>query len=185
MLSIAIGCKRSSINLEEQAQKVEYFDLVAFVEAEATRLNDADYRFRKTVNINGEEEVQDIATISIADELAFLKSNNINRPAMVGRYKVDSIRNEQGQLQSISHNALDEKLALQSLVIEFDEAEEIAQIELQSQTSSRLLKTFSKATYQPDQGYQLSNQQRITFFGEQDMRIELEYLVGESERVRK
>jgi hypothetical protein len=162
--------------MEEQAQQAGYFDLAAFAEAEQARLEDLDYRYRKTVNINGEEETQEVEEVTILDELAFLKSNNINRPAMVGRYKVDSTRNTQGQLTSISHKALDEKLALQFLLIEFNSTEQVVHIELQSQTSSRLLKTFSKAIYEPAKGYQLENQQKITFFGEQDMRIQLEYL---------
>lgn len=173
---LVASCTQSSINLEEEAFETTYFDLNDYAEKEVARLNKAAYQFRKIVTINGEVETLDLDALDLVTELNFLSKNNINRPALVDRYTVDSIMNTQGNLQRIVHEATDEDLALQYLEIEFDDAQEVSLIELRSGSTSRLLAAQSEAIYTPTKGYLLSNKQQITLFGEQDMTIEVKFL---------
>lgn len=170
------ACTQSSINLEEEAYLIHYFDLAEYAEEEVARLNEEAYQFRKTISINGETETVELETLDLITELNFLSKNNINRPALTDRYQVDSIMNTKGDLQRIVHEATDEDLALQYLAIDFDEAQEVSQIEMRTGSNSRLLTAVSEAIYKPNEGYRLTNKQKILMFGKQDMVIEVTYL---------
>ena len=153
-----------------------YFHSRAFFEAEIERVKAASYHFRKQVELNENREEKTLDSLNIEQELAVFIKNDINRPAFDGRYQVDSVYNEAQKLSEVHYMALDDKLAVKNLKLQFENAS-LSRIELQTSSASRLLKANSTAIYEPQKGYQVENYQKITFLGEQNMKIAVDYVV--------
>ncbi|MEM8525872.1 MAG: hypothetical protein AAGG68_14620 [Bacteroidota bacterium] len=169
------SCTKSSINLEESAYEEKYFDLQKYFEQEVTDIKLKNFQFLKKITLNDRTEEQQFDTLNIEEELNIFIKNNINRPSLIGRYEVDSILNDQQQLNALNYRTLDEKLPVKTLNIQFDEQQKVTQLELKTTNQSRLIDTYSKAIYQPNKGYTINNHQEILLFGAQDMEIEVAY----------
>jgi len=170
------SCNQSSINIEESAYQEDYFDLQKYFEQEIKITRTQNFNYLKKITIDDATEEHQLDTLNINKELNIFIKNNINRPSLIGRYEVDSVLNTQLQLVSLNYRTLDEKLPVKTLNIQFDEQQQVTQLEMKTANQSRLIDAHSTAIYQPNKGYKINNRQKILLFGAQDMEIEVEYL---------
>ncbi|MEM9888725.1 MAG: hypothetical protein AAF849_22710 [Bacteroidota bacterium] len=158
-----------------------YFHARPFFEAEIERIEAENFVFQKEVQLNENVEGKTLDSLDIARELSIFIKNDINRPAYDGRYEMDSIFDPQKQLRAIKYTALDDKLPVKNLSLQFEKWG-ISRIELKTSSSSRLLEANSTAIYEPQTGYQIENYQKITFLGEQNMKISVDYIDRDGRR---
>ena len=112
------ACPRGEV--ENQLKLSPFFDLQDFVDQEVTRLKTSGIRAEKTIELNGKSETQNLDAVDFDQELVLLRNADINRPAWLDQYKVDSLM-EGGKLRQLSYQALSEELRTQRLIINYDD----------------------------------------------------------------
>lgn len=171
----------ASCNLPSEAELNEpsgeqYFDLSDYFEAEIERLESLPVRYQKRILLNEQEEIATFDTLELQVEFAAFVRNDINKPSLIGRYQVDSIRNASNQLSELTYVALDEKLTTRQVKIEYDSTETVTAIHLENSSDSNFIGMNSKATYRPNYGYTISNEQKIILSKAQKMNIQVQWV---------
>ncbi len=173
---MAIACNFPSESELNSPVGETYFDLSDYFESEMVRLETLPIRYQKRILLNEQEEEVISDTLDLNVEFAAFINNDINKPSLIGRYQVDSVLNETSQLSSLVYRALDDKLTTRQIKIEYDSLETISAIHIESLSDAKFIGTNSKATYRPDYGYSIKNQQKIILFGAQDINIQVQWL---------
>lgn len=175
-LFILTACSAPTSEKEQVEYDGPYFHAKPYFQSEIERIKAAKYTFQKQVTINGTTEVQDLDTLNLAQELQAFIKNDINRPAYVGRYETDSTFHANKALKQLTYTALDDKLPVQQLDLEFNTDQNIQKVIFRTGSNSRLIAANSIATYEPAKGYQFNNEQKIALFGEQQMEVKVVYV---------
>lgn len=154
-----------------------YFDLAAFFEEEAHYIADQGWQLSKTLHIKDQSETKMLDTFDLELEFSPFTKLDINRPSLVGKYRVDTTFEESKNQTSIEYQALDEKLLTRQLKVVMENAtNKVSAIHLKSKSQSTLIDVETLATYRPDFGYVVTTEQDIIFFGDQQMQIEVKFV---------
>lgn len=160
---------------EETAEAVElkpFFDLQAFIDAEVERLESDVPRADKSVTFNEETESHEAMELNYEDELAIFRNADINRPAWLEKYSIDSTR--EGSRVRVEYVALDTTLAVRSMRV-IEEGEQVVQIEVENQTGTVLSDGRQLLRYEPATGYLIDSYQDRRFGESLDTRIEVSF----------
>ena len=160
---------------EETAEAVEltpFFNLQAFVDAEVERLEANVPRADKSITFNEEVESHEAMELDYEDELAVFRNADINRPAWLEKYSIDSTRG--GSRLQVEYVALDTTLAVRSMRV-IQEGEQVVRIEVESQTGTVLSDGRRFLRYEPATGYLIDSYQDRRFGGNLDTRIEVRF----------
>jgi hypothetical protein len=156
----------------EQVELAPFFDLKGYIDTEVERLATEVPRADKQITFNGQTESHDTMALDYADELAIFRNSDINRPAWLEKYTVDSIR-ASGQL-TVDYLALDTSLAVRKLRV-VEAAESVVRIEIDRQTGTVLSDGRQHLRYEPAVGYLIDSYQDRRFGESLDTRIEVRF----------
>jgi hypothetical protein len=160
---------------EKTAKQVEldpFFDLQGYIDAEVDRLATEVPRADKTVTFNGQAETHERMELDYTDELAIFRNADINRPAWLEKYTIDSTR-AAGQL-TIDYVALDTSLVVRKLRV-VEDAESVVRIEIDRQTGTVLSDGRQHLRYEPAVGYLIDSYQDRRLGESLDTRIEVRF----------
>jgi hypothetical protein len=155
-------------------ERPPFFSLQDFIAQEVQRLDSLQPTVRKSITFNGERETHTIDTLAFANELSVFQRADINRPAWLDKYRVDSLR-EDGRLQRITYTALDEDLKTQELKVEWHGPDHIDRIEVITQSATVLSKGRQILVYEPGKGYRIETHQESRAAAPVDILIEASF----------
>lgn len=165
---LIFGCQSNSNISVDQTEK-PFFDLRAFFESEIARLQEENPKIKKEIEINGKKEQKTQEQVDFEKELAIFKRSDINKPAWRDKYGVDSITTS-GDLIRVDYIALDTTLKTRLLSIEFKD-DLVHKVSITNKTSSPLIQSQQKLTFEPRIGYQVANQQDLSLSNDSQLRI--------------
>lgn len=149
-----------------------FFDLTAFFEAETARLATLGPVTKRTI-INGVAESKTVSGLDYRAELGPFISADINRPAWLDKYRVDSLTRD-GQLQKLTYTALDDDLFTRRVVIAFDNAT-VDSIYIEKASSLMIADTRRTLVYQPASGYSIRGAQQVLLASDNSIGIEVAF----------
>ncbi len=135
-----------------------FFSMSTYIDQEIERLESAGTHLEKSITFNGAEESQTLEDVNYERELEMFRQADINRPAWLDKYEVDSIMGD-GQLQAILYRALDETLRIQELRIEHGVNQSIQRIQVNSRSNTVLSDSEQELIYAPEEGYEIHSKQ--------------------------
>ena len=149
-----------------------FFDLKNYFNDEIKNLSQIK-QAKKSVSINGVEEELIKDSLNFEEELSVFLSSDINRIAWIDKYKVDSLKIN-GQLQSITYSALDEKLKTQSLIISYKN-EGVDNISIKNNRSSLVSNSIQELEYRVGKGYSILSRQNTTMTNERLLKVKVQF----------
>ena len=140
-LSFGLSCSMESPINQNTDQSV-YFDIPSYFENEiAQRPWDS---MRKTVEFNNQVEEYNPDQFDIYEELKETLELQINKPAWIGKFKVDSIVNDKQQLEAVIYNTEEDNIAIKEVELLYDKGKD-------TPTTLRILREQSSLIYQRKQ----------------------------------
>jgi hypothetical protein len=152
-----------------------FFDLKAYFDKEAQRLSESPMTIYKQTRVNEKTAESQTDSIDWSQELKVFRESDINRASWINKYAGDTTRTASGQLQRIQYEALEKKLRVQRIEIEFAGDESVAAIVLQKQNRSLIADSDQELTYRPQEGYSLVSQQKVLFSGKTEVEVRAEF----------
>ena len=149
-----------------------FFDLTAFFEKEIQRLP-ALGPVEKTTTINGTTETRTVNDLDYRTELTPFISADINRPAWLDKYRVDSLVAD-GTLQKLTYTALEDDLFTRTLVIAFD-GPAVDSIYIEKGSELMIADTRRELVYRPDAGYTLRGTQKVVLASDNRIGISVKF----------
>ena len=174
---IILSCSCTSQPTTPSGVEITYFDLDTFFLQEMERLKALQIKISKAVKIGDllEEKVQD-SLVNLEQEFKLFTVHNINKSSMIGKYKVDTIQNDQATLDTIRYVTMDKKLLTKMLLVLFDTTKRVQQIEIESASNSLLMNTESRAFYNSNSGYEIKSYQHLLLLGRQVFEMKVDFI---------
>lgn len=174
---IILCCSCTSQPTTPSGVEITYFDLDTFFLQEMERLKALQIKISKAVKIGDllEEKVQD-SLVNLEQEFKLFTVHNINKSSMIGKYKVDTIQNDQATLDTIRYVTMDKKLLTKMLLVLFDTTKRVQQIEIESASNSLLMNTESRAFYNSNSGYEIKSYQHLLLLGRQVFEMKVDFI---------
>lgn len=173
LLLIALGCQPITESNTIQ-QRTTFFDLKAYFTEEANRLQAAQIKIRKKVNLNGQVEEQEMNEINYQEEFLPFINSDINKAAWLDKYRVDSSLVD-GKLQRLLYKATDKKLRTREISIQFEKSK-VAGVHILNSGDNAIAETQQELIYLANQGYQIKSQQDMTLSKPRALEIEVIFL---------
>ncbi len=137
------GCNPKSLDSPKR-----YFDLAQFAKAEAQRLEKQHLLVTIKVSEGNKSESQTRTNINWEEQLKFLADADINRPAWVDKYTVDTMVLDKNQI--LTYLATEANLTVRKIVLTFSpETKECVGITLEKSTENFLYSSWQKVYYTP------------------------------------
>lgn len=169
LLFFLIACTNPQ-NSESSAlfEELPFFNLKAYFNQEAERLNAADLKIEKLITIDEEEERIETQNIEWEKELKIFSDSDINRKDWLHKYTIDSI--ETGENLIIKYTATNPKLKTRMLSISFNKGE-VQKVDIQKGVKSVVNKTEEQLSYFPEKGFTFNRKQKTPFSKEKQYTI--------------
>ena len=146
--------------------KLLYFDIKGYFRQELKRLA-AISSVTKATEVNGVREERIIAAPDFEKELAVFINADINKPAWSDKYSVDSLFNQDRQLAGLVYAAVDEKLQIRQISVDFID-DQVRKLSIQSAMHSSIADSRQQLNYDPEAGYSIESYQRIPFLSQEN-----------------
>ncbi len=176
MAMLLWGCPAAET--ERKLALEPFFDLEAYVDQEVARLDNDSFQFVKTVEIDGKREAKEFNSLDMEKELAILRKSDINRPAWLDKYEVDSTYDAQGHLQSLQYVAQDKDLRTRSLLIRYTPTQEVERIEIQNRGETLLSSSSTDLVYQAANQFIITTLQNTQATSDTHVNIDLRWEKG-------
>lgn len=151
-----------------------YFDLGEYFRDEIHDLENRKPEVVKVVLLNGERQEMTLAIQDWEKELSAFIQADIDKPAFVGRYLVDTTR-EQGST-IIRFEAKGKDLKTRLLQVTYDSASiHPTKVEASMATKNILYKSTQDLVYEPDAGYTITGMQSVKFLKEDHFKIKANF----------
>lgn len=144
-----------------------FFDLAGYMDAEVDRWEALNEPVTKTALVNGDEATRTVSDLNFEESLAPFRRADINRPAWLDQYAVDSTENV------VTYRALSDDLRTRFLTVERTDGE-VIRIKIENQTDSPVTKTRQFLTYEPLQRFEIRATQRVVTLDSTTLRILVE-----------
>lgn len=134
------------------------FDLAAFVEYQGETL--AGAAMQKSVRIGDVDQTLRIDSVDWAAELAPFAEANLNKPALLDKYAVDSTRANDGGLR-LNYSALDSAIKVRTLTVDCGADctyGNVRRVEITMVSSTIIADTEQRYVWTPE-GYEIYNKQ--------------------------
>jgi len=168
-----IACQ-PAMPTEKNGTQASFFDLKDFFDKEINSLSSIK-GIKKTVLVDGVEEEQERTTFNLEEELASFIDADINRPAWLDQYRVDSVLNSQEQLQELQYEALKPTLKTKKITITFEKGV-VTRITIKRGLSNMAATSVQELIYYTGKGYSIKKDQSLVFSTPTAMSMEVEYL---------
>lgn len=152
-----------------------FFDLKEFFTAEEQALSGKIKGLHKEIRINGKLEEQRVDSFDLKKELAIFIAADINRPAWLGQYQVDSLRDDRNVLKAINYKALKDNLKTKELTISYQDGI-VAEIYVKKAISTMAATSFQELTYYKGKGYKNKNEQSMIFSEANAIQLDVKFL---------
>lgn len=150
-----------------------FFDTHQFFEKEIGQLNELK-ALQKVVSFDDKQEEKRIEDFNLKEELSLFSESNINKTNWKDKYKVDTLYNSDNSIQTINHKALDDKLSVKSLTVNFQK-DKVSKLIIEKAADTAIANSNQILTYFPGKGYKITNQQAIAFSKAHNLAIEVNY----------
>ena len=156
-------------NQPETVTEKKYFSLEKYFHEQADSLQINHIKIKKTITKNDENEIHQYDTVTWNNELKPFLSCDINKPAWINSYKVDSIYT--GDVGRIIYTSKEKNLPI--LTIEINTLNNnIEKITITKNKINLYYSSFEKYIYDPHYGYAIEGRQKIRF------RDEIRYVIS-------
>ncbi|HKK74378.1 MAG TPA: hypothetical protein VJ953_04830 [Saprospiraceae bacterium] len=170
---LLVACNQSD-NTGTELEQDYFFNLEDYFESEIERLDQTEAPVTKVLSINGLSEEVPTDTLNFSKELSIFKKSDINRTAWIDKYKGDTTRTASGDIQRIIYSAIRKDLRTRKIVIDF-EGGEPSKIAIRNETDSPALTARQMLIYQPDNGFSISQEQKVRALEKKFLKIEVKY----------
>lgn len=126
----------------------------------------------KTTTINGKSEQHTLQQVDFNKELAVFVNADINRPAWLDQYQIDSLFNTSGQLNGLVYTSKNEDLKTKRFEIALEGAR-VSKIMIKNISESLIAHVEQDLVYEPAKGYSISSFQRLIFFPESNIDVKV------------
>ncbi len=160
------GCASSP---EVAQPELSFFSLQNFFKAEINRLNAEKPEVEKRIELNGQSESLKTSDIDWNKELSFFLESDINKPAWLHSYEVDTVtKNNQ---REISYKALEDKLLVRTLTLLFsDKAKNPHTIKIKRSTKNLFYTSDMDLMYSTQQ-YEISSKSQTLLGSQKDLNV--------------
>ncbi len=148
-----------------------FFDLKTYFQQEAASLTAKKPQLRKRLEIDGRIEEQTLDSVDFSEELRLFAEADINRPAWLDKYAVDSLL-QNGRLSRLTYRALEADLKTRELQIDFVDGK-VREIHIHKKFDTAIANTDQKLAYYPGKGYSIENRQKTVLQEPQVFRVEV------------
>ena len=152
-----------------------FFDLSDFFKKEQETLSKKIIGLSKKITINGRIEEQRLDSFDLSKELAIFIAADINRPAWLDQYQIDSLKDEQGALKTLKYKALTDNLKTKELVINYEDGE-VEEIYIKKAISTMAAASFQELTYYKGTGYTNKNERSMVFSETNAIQLDVKFL---------
>lgn len=136
-----------------------FFSLTLFMDSEIERLEQLNPTLKKEISFNGQIEERELEEVDFTEELAIFRKADINRPAWLDLYTVDSVFTD-GRLRELHYQTNDPELRTQQLSVYQDANQAVTKIEIKGLSSTVLSNGERYLTYEPSKGYEIRTLQQ-------------------------
>ena len=168
-LLLLAGCSKPSEAPAIQGDK-PFFDLKIYFQSEIERLGSEQTVVDKIINLGGVEETQTMQNLDFGKELNLFLQADINRPAWVEKYQIDSSFSVD-DLENITYTALDSSLIVRTLSIDFHD-NKVQQVNIRKKEGSFIAFSKQQLSYQPSKGYLIQSHQEVILSKPKEIRID-------------
>lgn len=142
---------------KKQEVKPAFFELGTYMEGQIAALQSAQPKAFKVITFNGKSEEKQLDKLDYERELALFVQADINKPAWIGKYSIDSTF-KQAELESLQYKAIDEALPTRHIRIDFAQ-NQVSRVVVREKLKSVLADTDRELIYLPKEGYQINSTQ--------------------------
>lgn len=158
LLLALTACGVENENTGTEVSATPFFKLESYFSQEIVRLDSLQPVLQKTVVVDGQSEEKRVESTDFEKELQIFRRSDINRPAWVDKYQVDSIL-ENGSLTEVHYMALDTSLNTRLLKVRFSNGG-VEEIQIQNRARSAIASTEQNLQYRPDRSYRIESKQK-------------------------
>jgi hypothetical protein len=165
LVCLISSCSQERNQATEQTSVKElkrFFDLRAYFHAEAKRLNGVK-GLKKRVTANGKKEERVLDSLNFENEFALFEQSDINRPAWLDKYKIDTIKiaDDSTKAYSVSYQAKTEKLKTKELAVFYNTRGEVVELNIVNSEKSVFSDMQQTLFYKPNKKYTVSSGQKF------------------------
>lgn len=140
----------------------QYFSIQGYFRKEASILARLNPVLVKTISVNGKLQTKRLDSINWINELSLFTASDINKPAWIGKYRIDSTAND------ITYTALDSNLKVRRIEIkknQFSALHPIRVVKINIRVKNFLYSLNEELFYYTDSLYTIKRRQRINLLG--------------------
>lgn len=139
-----------------------YFDLKGYFEEQIKNLSASQPKVSKKVSLSGKLEELTPDTLDYAQELRSFADADINKPAWLDKYAIDSLKDATGSLQTLRYKALAEDLKIKLIEVNFNQNIP-ERIYIAKKLNTAVANSEQELVYMPGKGYKLTNKQQAAY----------------------
>jgi len=170
ILIVCTACRQESPGTVPLTNS-RFFDLKTYFQQESESLTAKKPQLRKRLEIDGRIEEQTLDSVDFNEELRLFAEADINRPAWLDKYAVDSLL-QNDRLSRLTYRALEADLKTRELQIDFLDGK-VNEIHIQKKFDTAIANTDQKLAYFPGKGYSIENRQKTVLQDPQVFRVEV------------
>lgn len=164
----------SACTADKKRTAKELFDSQSYFSQEVQRHQQAKTRIQKELRIDGEVDKLTLDSLDWASELALFMRSNINKPALVDEYQIDSVM-QQGRLTEVHYETQNSELKTRKLSVYY-EKDSLQRIEIFNKTSNSVYGAEQYLKYQPNRGYEMRDTQEVQIVGANVFAVKARFL---------
>ena len=145
-------------NEEAALSKAKYFSLPDFFKKESASLRNNKSSLIKKVNYDGKEEMMQIESPVWEDELRPFLDCDINKPAYVGAYTVDTAVTDGAYV--VYYKAKEPKMPIRLVSLKFIN-DMLVSVYAETGKSNAWFQLRQEMTYTPHEGYRIKGEQKM------------------------
>jgi len=158
-----MGC--GSNNSAQVKERSTFFSTKQFLAS--FNFNDENQgSFTKTITLNGKSDRQRVDTVNYLNDLSMMLEGDISAVSLDDKFKL--IQSPSGTQE---YTSLSDKQLTDTLVVQFDEQEEVQSIYLRTSKKTELYTSHGRLFYKPAEGYEVHKWRSSSVFTEQDLKI--------------
>lgn len=144
-------------------EKKSYFDLTGFFNEQVRQLNNDSLIVIKTSVLNSQSDVHQVNWTDWKKEFTLFFDSDINKGALTGKYRVDSMRIDSGTTKTV-YAALDSALRTKIMEITYTDGR-VEEVHIINRTKNFLTTTSEELYYFPMKTYVIKSSVQNRFFG--------------------
>ncbi len=152
-----------------------FFDASDFFNAEIKRLDSIKPTVIKTVSVNEKSETKELNNLNYTEELAPFVQSDINKPAWLDEYRIDTLRNEDTVSRylhtHIVYTALKESLKTKKFLVHLDSLKEVIAIDITNSDDNSLAGAQHLLHYDKRSGFSINNKQHLALSNDSQVKV--------------